>query len=452
MSTSKMCIALLVALVITKVNAQDQGKNGFTLQQAIDYAVKNSPSYKNAELDQQNALYKKREIAGLGLPQVSGSIDLKDYINIPTSLLPGAIFGQPAGTYIPVKFGTKYNSTAGFSASQLIFSSDYIFGLKASDQFMSLSRISLDRTKSDIAANVSKAYYNVLVNRDRIKLLEANITRLKKAMDDTKAYYGQGFAEQIDAQRLEVQFNNLLTELEKVKRLIGLSETLLKFQMGYKLDADITLVDSLNIDVDQIQELIPTNNISQRPDYRLLQANQDMLDLNVKRLQYGYLPTLAAYGAYQYNAQRNTFNLLSFDKNDVTKQWFKVALVGVTLNVNVFDGMQRHNRIQQARIESQKNLNILQNLEQAGQLESTVAAISYNNAYYSLKIQKKNLELALKVADVAQKKFQAGVGSNLEVVNAEASLKEAQTNYYNAMYDMLVAKIDYLKAQGTLIK
>ena len=218
---------------------------------------------------------------------------------------------------------------------------------------MSLSRISLDRTKSDIAANVSKAYYNVLVNRDRIKLLEANITRLKKAMDDTKAYYGQGFAEQIDAQRLEVQFNNLLTELEKVKRLIGLSETLLKFQMGYKLDADITLVDSLNIDVDQIQELIPTNNISQRPDYRLLQANQDMLDLNVKRLQYGYLPTLAAYGAYQYNAQRNTFNLLSFDKNDVTKQWFKVALVGVTLNVNVFDGMQRHNRIQLARIESQ---------------------------------------------------------------------------------------------------
>jgi outer membrane protein TolC len=452
MSTSKMCIALLIAFVFTKVNAQDQGKNGFTLQQAIDYAVKNSPSFKNAELDQQNALYKKREIAGLGLPQVSGSIDLKDYINIPTSLLPGAIFGQPAGTYIPVKFGTKYNSTVGFSASQLIFSSDYIFGLKASDQFMSLSRISLDRTKSDIAANVSKAYYNVLVNRDRIKLLEANITRLKKAMDDTKAYYGQGFAEQIDAQRLEVQFNNLLTELEKVKRLIGLSETLLKFQMGYKLDSEITLMDSLNIDVDQIQELIPANNISQRPDYRLLQANQDMLDLNVKRLQYGYLPTLAAYGAYQYNAQRNTFNLLSFDKNDVTKQWFKVALVGVTLNVNVFDGLQRHNRIQQARIESQKNLNILQNLEQAGQLESTVAAISYNNAYYSLKIQKKNLELAQKVADVAQKKFQAGVGSNLEVVNAEASLKEAQTNYYNAMYDMLVAKIDYLKAQGTLIK
>ncbi len=452
MSTSKMCIAFLFALVITRGNAQDQGKNGFTLQQAIDYAVKNSPSFKNAELDQQNALYKKREIAGLGLPQVSGSIDLKDYINIPTSLLPGEIFGAPAGSYIPVKFGTKYNSTAGFSASQLIFSSDYIFGLKASDQFMSLSRISLDRTKSDIAANVSKAYYNVLVNRDRIKLLEANITRLKKAMDDTKAYYGQGFAEQIDAQRLEVQFNNLLTELEKVKRLIGLSETLLKFQMGYKLDSEITLLDSLNIDVDQIQELIPTNNISQRPDYRLLQANQDMLDLNVKRLQYGYLPTLAAYGAYQFNAQRNTFNLLSFDKNDVTKQWFKVALVGITLNVNVFDGLQRHNRIQQARIESQKNMNILQNLEQAGQLESTVAAISYNNAYYSLKIQKKNLELALKVADVAQKKFQAGVGSNLEVVNAEASLKEAQTNYYNAMYDMLVAKIDYLKAQGTLIK
>lgn len=91
-------------------------------------------------------------------------------------------------------------------------------------------------------------------------------------------------------------------------------------------------------------------------------------------------------------------------------------------------------------------------VEQAGELEATVAVISYNNAYSTLLIQKKNMEMANHVYDVVQQKFKQGVGSNSEIINAETSLKEAQTNYYNAVYDMLVAKIDYQKATGTLIK
>ena len=148
--------ALLFLLI--NINAQKTNNKDFTLQQAIDFSLKNSPNYLNAELDIENANYRRKEITGIGLPQINSSIDLKDYINIPTSLLPAQIFGGPAGSYLPVKFGTKYNSTAGFSASQLIFSSDYIFGLKASQEFMNLSKINLSRTKSDLVAQVSKAY------------------------------------------------------------------------------------------------------------------------------------------------------------------------------------------------------------------------------------------------------------------------------------------------------
>ncbi len=449
LSTKKNTFILSLAMIIvTNAKAQESNSANYSLQQSIDYAIKNSPNYLNSELDLKNAEYRRKEITGLGLPQVTGSVDLKNYLELPTSLLPGQFFGAPAGTYVPVKFGTKFNSTAGINASQLIFSSDYIFGLKASTEFINLSKISVTRSKADLVSQVSKAYYTVIINRDRIKLLEANVVRLKKILDDTKAFNKQGFAELIDVERLEVQYNNIITEKDKTVRLIGLSETVLKFQMGYKLSDPITLSDSLNINTDTFEELSSSKiDITKRPDYQLLKAQQSLLDIDVKRLKWGYMPTLAAYGAYQYNAQREKFDFL-----DTEQQWFKIALIGATLNLTIFDGFQRHNKIQQAKISSLKNLNTIKTIEQAGELEATVASISYNNAYSSVLVQKKNMILAQHVYDVAQKKYQGGVGTTLEIVNAETSLKEAQTNYYNAVYDMLIAKIDYKKAIGTLTK
>ena len=439
----------LIATLYCFISARaQQQNNSFTLQQAVEYALKNSAGYLNAELDQKSAEYKRNEVAGMGLPQVSGSIDIKDFISLPTSLLPGEFFGAPPGTFLPVKFGTKYNSTAGFSASQLIFSSDYIIGLKAAKEYINLSRVNLSRSKADLVSQVSKAYFNAIINKERIKLLDANILRLKKILNDTKALNVQGFAELIDVERLEVQLNNLNTEKDKIVRLISLSENILKFQMGYKISETIILPDSISLQGNE-ENIISAGktDVSKRPEYQLIQSQQRLYDMDLKRLKWGYLPTLAAYGSYQFNAQRQKFDFF-----DASKQWFKIALIGATFNVNIFDGFQRHNKIQQAKIVSNKNLNTLKIVESSAELEASVAGILYSNAYLSMLTQKKNMELATHVYEVAQKKFEGGIGNNLEIVMAQTSLKEAQTNYFNAVYDILVAKIDYQKATGTLIK
>lgn len=448
---------LLVALsvMLLKTKAQESNSNNYSLQQAIDYAYKNSPNYLNAELDLKSANYRKKEISGSGLPQVSGSIDVKDYIEIPTSLFPLSAFSPlaPKDAYQAVKFGTQYNATAGLSASQLLFSSDYIFGLKAAKEFINLSKINIVRSKSELVSQVSKAYYSVVINKERIKLMDANIIKLKKILDDTKAFNLQGFVEEIDVNRLEVAYNNLITEKEKINRLITLSENLLKFQMGYNLNNPITLSDSLNINSNDNEPLaIGKINITAKPEFKLLQAQQALYDLDVKRLKWGYLPTVVAYGSYQYNTQRNKTDFLTFDKTNPLKQWYNIALVGVSLNLNIFDGLQRHYKIQQAKITAQKNLNTLKTVEMASELEASVAGISYTNALETMQSQKRNMDLAQKIYTVSQKKYEQGVGSNLEVINAQTSLKESETNYYNALYDMLVFKIDYLKATGTLVK
>ena len=141
-------------------------------------------------------------------------------------------------------------------------------------------------------------------------------------MDDLSAYNKEGFTEKIDVERLEVQFNNLMNEKTKTEKLVSLTKTVLKFQMGYKLSDEIELTDKLNSEEGQNQELSAGNiNIKTRPDFQMLQTQQSLLDLDVRRQKYGYLPTLAAYGSFQYQAQRTSFNFLEFDNNVVNKKW-----------------------------------------------------------------------------------------------------------------------------------
>ncbi len=452
--SAQKLILLVLLFAVTTGNSQEALQNGFSLQQAIDYALKNSPSQQNAQLDLQSAEYRKQEITGMGLPQVNGSFDMKDYLKLPVSVIDARAFNPmlTEPTYTTITFGVKYNATAGLNVSQLIFSSDYIFGLKASSEYMNLSRMNVIRNKSEVVAAVSKAYYNVLINKERIKLLESNINRIEKTYNDTKAFNQQGFVEQIDVERLEVALNNLKSEKTKVERLIGITEAMLKFQMGYKISEPIVLTDKINTDDVDTQSLAKNIDITQRPDYKMLQAQQTLLNIDVKRLKWGYLPTLAGYGAFQLITNRPNANIFASDETNPIKKWYRVGLIGITLNMNVFDGLQRHYKIQQAKMTAMKNTNTLRNLELAAELEATVANISYDNALTSVSVQKKNLELAQHVYDVTQKKYLSGVGSNLEVVTAETSLKEAQTNYLNALYDMVVAKIDYLKATGGLSK
>lgn len=448
----KYALLLTMCVIVYSVNAQEANKTSFSLQEAIDYSLKHSPNYLNSELDLKNADFRRKEITGMGLPQISGSVDFKDYINIPTSLLPAQIFGGPDGTFIPVKFGTKYNATAGLSASWNILNSDYFFGLKAQKEYMNLSQISVVRSKADLVSQVTKAYYTVLITRDRVKSLDGNIAKLKKTYEDTKATNEQGLMfELIDVERLEVQYNNLLTDREKSLKGVEISEALLKFQMGYQINDPLTLTDNLDVE-SNFQELSRTADVTQRPDYKLLQAQQTLFDLDVKRLKYSFLPSLSIYGSYQYNAQRNEFSFFDAANSDPSKKWFKVALIGATLNLNIFTGWQRMNKIEQTKITAFKNRNTIRTLELSAQLETNMASINYSNAYVTLLRQKKNVELAQHVADVAKKKYESGVGTNIEVITAETALTDAQTNYYNSIFDMIVAKTDYLKATGTLVK
>lgn len=448
MNKIKITTLFLVALFFVKAQTNPVE---FSLQGAIDYALKHNANYLNTEADAKYNTYKKNEILGQGLPQINSSFDVKDNAILPTSLIPLQAFNPhaPPNTFQAAKFGVEYNATAGVSATQLIFNSNYLVGLQASKELINLSQKNILRSKVETAQSVSKAYYGVLVNRERLKILDLNIERVKTLKDNATALNQNGFAEKIDVDRLEVSYNNLVTEKEKTLRLVELSETVLKFQMGYDFNQPITLTDNLEkgAAADDVQNLVLTEkpDLSKRPEILVMQSQQRLNELDLKRYRLNYLPTLGAYGTYSQMFQKNQLDFSS-------KSWYPFAVFGATLNLGIFDGLQTNWRIQQAKITLLKTQNSSNQLKQALEMEAQTAGVTYKNALASLQTQKRNIELAQNIFDVVKKKYEQGIGSSLELNTAENDLQQAQTNYYNTLYDLIVAKIDYQKATGTLVK
>lgn len=442
-----IAIGLLAFISNSFAQTKDNNSYSFSLQQAIDYSLQNQNSIKNAMIDEQIAKAKVKEITGMGLPQINASFDLKDFVEIPTSLIPAEIFGGPAGSYAAVKFGTQYQATAGLDASQLIFSGDYFLGLKASKVFVELSQKATQRTKIETSATVSKAYYTVLVNQERIKLMDANVIRIKKAMDDTKALLDNGFVEKIDYDRLSVAYNNLLVEQEKVNRLLELGVYLLKYQMGMDINASLTLTDKLEDVKFDITEKVSAEKFdyTKRVEYSLFETQRDLAQLDLKRNKFSFLPQAFAYGSLSGAAQRNEFDIF-----DTKKSWYPTALIGAKITLPIFTGGQRYYKTQQAKLKLDQAENNMSFMQKSIDLEIASTTTLLKNTSQTLSIQKKNIETAQEVYRVTKLKQEQGVGSTLEMVTAETALKEAQTNYFNALFDALVAKIDFDKATGIL--
>lgn len=441
-------IILLIGIAIT-LNSFAQTKEStaysFSITQAIDFALQNQKDVKNAILDEALAKQKVNETTGIGLPQIGSSFDVKDFIEIPTSLIPAEFFGGPPGSFAPVKFGTQYNATAAIEGSQLLFNAEYFLGLKASKVFLEISSKSTQRTKIETASTVSKAYYTVLVNQERMKLMDANIARVKKIMDDTKALLDNGFVEKLDHDRLTVTHTNLLVEQEKIQRLLALGTYLLKYQMGMDINASLTLTDKLEDVKLDIASAVSAEKFdyAKRIEYGLFETQHKMAELELKRQRLSFLPTAFAYGSISGSAMRNEFNIFN-----TSYRWYPTALIGGTIKLPIFNGLQRNAKNQQAKLSLQKAENNMDFIKKSIDLELASSIASLQNASISFENQKKNISIAEDVVRVTKIKYEQGVGSNLEMITAETALKEAQTNYYNALFDALIAKIDFDKANG----
>lgn len=469
----KRVFAILVFSLPILTMAQEKAASSFTLEKCIQYALENSIRAKNAQLDQQIANAKVKETIGIGLPQISGTSSIQHNPQLPrffttwtgTPGITGDLSGVPGikpGDAIAAKnpFQLPSSGTASLTLNQLIFNGSYLVGLKAASTFKDLSVKTTEQTQQDIIQQVTKAYYAVLINKERTKLFDNNLGRVDSLLRNTIALNKNGFAESIDVDRVKVTLNNLRSERDKFRNLNELGLQLLKFQMNYPQDQPIEIEGNIaDVQVDPIATMDRNGfDYHNRPDYKVLEVNYRLQQLNIKNQYAAAVPVISAFGTlgsstqspnipgiFQTNSSIDDVAGLGPDK------WYGFSQIGVSLNVPIFTGLSRSFRIQQEKLRLMQMDNNFINLKNSIDFEVEQSSISFENAILALGAQKENQDLAGNVARVTKIKYEQGVGSSLEVTDAENSLRTAQTNYYSALFDAMVAKVDLDKAYGRLL-
>jgi len=448
--------SLLLAISLNGYAQRDTSRNqtfNFSIADCINYAYTHQDTVKNAALDVQSADYKIKETIGTGLPQINGSASFQDYIKAPTSVGPNftaALSGAPINfnaPLVPFPIGAvTYNNTYSAQLTQLLFSGTFLVGLKAAKTYKELYVRTLTRSRISTSVNVTKAYYQVLVSNEQIKLLDANINQLKQQLDQTTQQNKQGFVEKIDVDRLTVQYNNLVTSRQNTIRLLVLNYELLKFQMGMPIQQELTLKDKLE-DIDLNQNAtgadLDTSFYHRRIEYNLAETNVKLNQLDVLQKKAAFLPTLSANAGFADVYQENHFRYL-YDHP------YYNNYIGLSLNVPIYNGGQRRNQMRESQVNVQKAQNDLYNAKNALSLQASSAQISLTNSIESLNNQKRSRELAEEVLRVAKIKYQQGVGSSIEVTQAETDLESADNQYIQALYTTLVSKVDLEMALGNI--
>lgn len=436
-------IALFCSSIAMAQSHMTGTRHELNIQQAISYAEKNNVQVKNALIDILIQKEVNREVASAAYPTLSASGSLTDNLKLQTTLLPGEFVGQPAGTFVPVTFGTKYITSGSIDATQLLFDGQVFIGLKARRTSLDWKAANTEITKESIRANVYKVYYQLVLSKTQVALLDANILLIEKLKHDATVMYENGFAEKLDVDKNDVQLANLKTEKEKVLVSVANGYNGLKLLLGMPISDELILTDSLSEDQIKANALQDAEyNYEDRNEFQYLQLSQKLNQYNVRRYQYSKLPTLSLNANYNKQSQQNEFKF--------NGDWYTASYVGLRLSVPIFRGFAVNSRIKQAKLAVQQTENQLENMKISIDNDVAAAKNNFKTAIAIMDYQKKNMELAENVYAQTKKKYEVGTGSQTEINTAQTDLKTAQTNYISSLYDAIIAKIDFLKAIGKL--
>ncbi|WPR75774.1 TolC family protein [Algoriphagus sp. NG3] len=418
-------------------------------KETLEFALENNVDAKNARLEVLVSQTTVKEETAAGLPQVNGTYAFNYNPAVQVMIVPNEPpFGDPTNPseVIPIRLGLAYSSNLGVTVTQMIFDGSFFIGLRAAKTYKSLTEYDRIKVENDVIENVKKAYFGVLVNAERIKLSESNLARIDSLLEETTAMYEAGFSEKIDVSRIKVQRNNTFSQYERSKTAYEISKQLLKIQMGLPESYDIVITETLR-ELNPEQELNELLNLEgmHRVEKDQLNTNIELTGLDLRNNTAQYMPTLNFSGNFTRTGGSDAFGTIFNEAN-----WFSSSMLGVTLNIPIFDGFSKSARIQRNRIQLRQLENQKFFLDQNIELEVFQAKQNLANDIKVLKVQRESMELAQEVYDMSKIKYNEGVGSNFEVVEADSDLIEAEINYLSALYDGLISKVDLEKALGII--
>ncbi len=436
---TKISLSLLILASVNVSFAQENENKSFSLKEAQDFALINNTNIKNSKIDVKIAKKKVLETTSMGLPQVSGSASYQNIFETQYMTMSGAQYmfdneGHYTGVNLTenkLALGVKENITFDLTVSQLLFSGEYLVGLKASKTYKELSQRSLVKTENDVRDLVSQAYYFVLVAKENKRIFEESYTSIEKTYNETVKLFEAGMVGETDADQLKITVLNLKNTISAMTRQVEIAENLLKFQMGINVNETITLTESLeqiinNVNSEALKYL--EFNIENHIDYQLINTQEKLSKLSLRREQSTVLPTLSAFYKHQEMKDEPEFNFMNPD------------MLGVSLNVPIFGSGLRYSKIQQAKLELQKSTNTKEFVAQSLQMNVVQARNEFNSSLEKYMNEKDNLTLAERIYNNTLTKYKEGMSSSFELNQAQSQFLSIQGGYFNAIFELLNSK------------
>lgn len=442
MSAYKLIAAILMFFAFAKANSQELQQTpvdySFTLEEAIDFALKNNYQAINAKRDIAKALKQKWETTATGLPQITGSTDYNYQIVQPVTPLPGEIVGGEPGTFVPVTFSPKQSANLNATLSQIIFDGSYIVALEASKTFLDFSENANNKTKLEVRKGVINAYGGVLLSQENVNIIAKNLETLEKNLNETRKIYENGLTQEEDVEQLQITYLQLSNQLNSAKRQTEIAMNMFQLALGIDLTTQVTLADNLEtLAVKTINPALSNSNLNleKSVDYQIAYnfTEQRRLEYQLERSK--ALPKIT--GFVNYGTQAFDDEFVFFNRN---QQWFQQSITGLSINWPIFTSFGRKARTDRAKIAWDQAETDLDRTTEEIRLNYETALNEYQLAIDTYYTSKQNLELAERIENKNGIKFSEGIASSFDLRQAQIQLYQAQSEYLNSMYQVITNK------------
>lgn len=435
---AKLMLILFAGLAIPQLVAAQQK---VTLKDALTYALQNNARVRKSKLDIQGGRYKVEEVRAQALPQLTGNAGLT-YNPIIGQLV--ADFGGQAQA---IKLGQNWNSTAGVQLSQQLFNQQVFTGLQAARSSEEYYNLTSQLTEEQIIELVANNYYQVLVNREQLNVLDTNIKNVKIVEKVISNQYQNGLARKIDVDRISVNLTNLNTQREQVVNAIVQLENQLKFSMGMPVANPIELPATELTQVTQLPVFTDSVDLANRTEVKLLDNQDKLLNLQRKAYLAEYYPSLSLTGNYTYSSQSDGFDFLS---SNAAAIGYGASAIGLTLRVPIFNGFLTRSKVRQANVDIMKAKEDRRENVNSLNLAYENAKIQLRNNLNTINAQRKNVELAQEIYRSTQNNYNNGLATLTDLLDTENSLTSSQNSYTQALLNYKIAEIQLIKSNGNI--
>ncbi len=431
---------ILIAGILLSIGTVYAQQN-ISLKECIAYGLQHHRAVKIAENNIAKSKEQGREALSSYLPQVNVTGEYDYNMKLPTTIIPAGVFGtEPT----KMSMGSRYSSTLVGQLDQPVYNQSLLLGIRANEPNMQLAQLGKVQTNEQLIYNIASSYYQVLVIQKHLQLLQSNKSRTEKLLEVMKLQAQQGVAKKINAKQVEVNLNNINSQISNAENNYTLALNSLKGATGMDLNSMVALSDTARwLQTEQLLPISSDFNYANTTSYKIQEKQLELYDINAQSIKAGYLPTVSLFGRYGFNG-------FGQKGGEVFSNQFDYSVVGVKLSIPIFDGFRKNAQYKQAKISisnAQENLKL-------NEISQNLAFINADSrreqARVTLSSDKKNMSMAQELYENVSLQYKQGTSSLSDLLNAETSWSSAQNNYIQSLINYYIANLNVANAQGKL--